>query len=202
MTIMSTTSPVILSDLYIPKEGYQSALDWFGCLKAKGLNPQALTTDGEKSILRAIRHVWPTAKIQRCLYHIQHEGCRWLRTYPKTCAGKELRRILCGLTKIRSIKERNQFIAAYKNWLKKYQAFILALPSNIKANYDLKRTITLIHNALPNMFHYLMDPLIHHTTNSLEGWHSRIKRAYRQHVGLSQRHKIQYLQWFSYSNIS
>jgi len=31
-----------------------------------------------------------------------------------------------------------------------------------------------------------------------KGWHSRIKRAYRQHAGLSQRHKIQFLKWYSY----
>ena len=43
-------------------------------------------------------------------------------------------------------------------------------------------TLTLMNNALPDMFHYLMDPCIHATTNALEGWHSRIKRAYRQHA--------------------
>jgi len=45
---------------------------------------------------------------------------------------------------------------------------------------------------------FRMDPCIHATTNALEGWHSRIKRAYRQHAGLSQRHKIQFLKWYSY----
>ena len=69
---------------------------------------------------------------------------------------------------------------------------------HVKANFDLKRTITLIHNALPDMFHYPMDPLIPSTTTALEGWHSRVKRAYRQHAGLSQRHKIQFLRWYSY----
>ena len=80
----------------------------------------------------------------------------------------------------------------------RHRAFVLALPMQRKVNFDLKRTLALINNALPDMFHYLMDPGIHATTNALEGWHSRIKRAYRQHAGLSQRHKIQFLKWYSY----
>ena len=67
----------------------------------------------------------------------------------------------------------------------------------LKKTLPFLHSVTLLNNAMPNMFHYLMDPNIHSTTNALEGWHSQIKRAYRQHAGLSQRHKIQFLKWFS-----
>src|SRR6266705_4528711 len=40
--------------------------------------------------------------------------------------------------------------------------------------------------------------LIKELHDEKKGWHSRIKRAYRQHAGLSQRHKIQFLKWYSY----
>ena len=198
MTLMDATTQMTLSNLYVPKEGFQSTFGWLASLKKRGLDPVAFTTDGERSALRAIAGLWPVIRIQRCLYHIQHEGCRWLRTYPNTQAGKELRRLLLSLTGVRSVKERNQFVASYKAWLGRHRDFVLSLPMNVKSNFDLKRAITLINNALPDMFHYLMDPLIHSTTNALEGWHSRIKRAYRQHAGLSQRHKIQFLKWYSY----
>lgn len=195
---MDAIDQLILSNLYVPKEGYRSIFRWLSDLKERGLDPLVFTTDGEQSALRAIGAIWPQATVQRYLYHLQHEGCRWLRTYPRTAAGKELRRLLLSLTGIRSVKERNGFVSAYKSWFTKYRYFVLALPMNIKANFDLKRTIILLNNALPDMFHYLMDPCIHATTNALEGWHSRIKRAYRQHAGLSQRHKIQFLKWYSY----
>lgn len=198
VTLMDTANQMILSNLYVPKEGYRSIFRWLSNLKERGLDPFAFTTDGEQSALRAITAIWPQVTVQRCLYHLQHEGCRWLRTYPKTMAGKELRHLLLSLTGIRSVKERNRFVSAYKSWLAKYRSFILALPMHIKANFDLRRTITLIKNALPDMFHYLMEPHIHSTTNALEGWHSRVKRAYRQHAGLSQRHKIQFLKWYAY----
>lgn len=195
---METMTQTILSNLYVPKEGAGVINQWLLDLKNRGLEPAAFTLDGERNTLRSITAVWPNAIIQRCLYHIQHEGCRWLRTYPATIAGKELRRLLLSLTAIRSVKERNRFISVYKNWLTKYRSFVTSLSMATKANFDLKRTITLIQNALPDMFHYLMNPSIHSTTNTLEGWHSRLKRSYRQHAGLSQRHKIQYLKWYSY----
>jgi len=198
MTLMNTSDQAILSNLYVPKEGFRSALEWFSQLKNRALNPLFITTDGERSILRAIHRAWPVVKVQRCRDRIQHEGCRWLRSYPHTEAGRALRHLLLGLSQIRSVKERNTFLSAYKSWLGQYHTFVLSLPMIIKANFDLKRTVNLINNALPDMFHYLMDPHIHSTTNALEGWHSRIKRAYRQHAGLSQRHKIQFLKWYSY----
>ncbi|MCX6338307.1 MAG: transposase [Candidatus Aureabacteria bacterium] len=198
VTMMSANPPMILSNLYVPKEGFTALYRWFLSLKARGLDLLAITSDGERSTLRAIDKAWPYAKIQRCLYHIQHEGCRWLRSYPNTQPGKELRQLLLTLTRIKSVKEQNEFIHAYKAWLARHWPFVLSLPMNIKANVDLKRTITLLNNALPNMFHYLMDPCIHATTNALEGWHSRIKRAYRQHAGMRQIHKIQFLRWFSW----
>lgn len=198
MTLMDATSQKILSNLYVAKEGDHTTSGWLSDLKERGLNPLVFTTDGERSALRAVATLWPKAKVQRCLYHLQHEGCRWLRTYPKTQAARELRRLLLSLTGIRSVKERNRFVSAYKAWLGRYRSFVLSLPMHVKANFDLRRTITLIHNALPDMFHYLMDPRVHATTNALEGWHSRVKRAYRQHAGLSQRHKIQFLKWYSY----
>ena len=198
VTLMDSVDQTILSNTYVPKEGFKTLFQWFTGLKERGLDPLACTADGERSTLKAIPLLWPHAKIQRCLYHIQHEGCRWLRSYPKTTAGKELRRLLLGLSGIRSVKERDSFVAAYRKWLRQHQSFVRSLPRQIKANFDLKRTIILIQNALPNMFHYLMDPHIPSTSNALEGWHSRIKRAYRQHTGLSQRHKIQFLKWYSF----
>ena len=198
VTLMHAADQTILSNLYVPKEGFATSFPWLKGLKERGLAPLAITTDGERSALRAIGALWPRARIQRCLYHIQHEGCRWLRTYPGTQAGRELRWLLLSLTSIRSVKERNRFVSTYNAWLGRHRSFVLSLPMQSKANVDLKRTLTLMNNALPDMFHYLMDPCIHATTNALEGWHSRIKRAYRQHAGLSQRHKIQFLKWYSY----
>jgi len=198
VSLMHTPDQLIVSNFYVRKESSLSTLHHLSILKQEGLDSFAITTDGEQSVLRSITSLWPNIIKQRCLYHIQHEGCRWLRSYPPYSAGKHLRLLLLRLTHIHSVKQQARFLTDYKIWLKFYKPSVLALPMNIKVNYDLKRTMTLIDNALPHMFHYLMDPLIHSTTNALEGWHSRIKRSYRQHSGLTQHHKIQFLKWHAH----
>ena len=175
-----------------------SVYPWFKRLKEQGLNPRYIAMDGEKSVIRAITMVWPKTIIQRCLYHIQREGMRWLRTYPKTNAGRELRALLCTLCSIRSVKERNHFIRTYKAWVTKYKDFVKSLPISNIAFKDLKRTMVLINNALPNMFHYLKEPNIPATTNTLESFYSRLKADYRRHRGLIQKNKIRYLKWYCF----
>ena len=143
--------------LYVKKESFKEAYPWFMSLRQQGLNPSFITTDGERSILRAIELVWPEAKLQRCLYHLQHEGMRWLRTYPKTEAGKVLRDILSRLSQIKTLEEREAFIGEYDAWVSRYKDFVLLLPRTTVASKDLRRTMVLINNALPDMFYYLED---------------------------------------------
>ena len=190
---MNTRNQSIIAHTYIAKEGFHDLHPWFLQLKQQGLNPLCITMDGEQSVIRAIKLTWPRVRIQRCLYHIQHEGMRWLRSYPKTQAGRDLRPLLGGLPAIKTIKERNCFIRAYRHWLCTYKGFVLALPSTTTEFKDLKRTIALINNALPDMFHFLKNRLVPSTTNALESFHSRLKSDYQRHRGLTKEHKIQYL---------
>lgn len=198
MNIMNAKGQAIGAQLYVHKESFKNAYPWFLQLKQKGLNPLYITMDGERSIMQAIRKVRPAAKIQRCLYHIQHEGMRWLRSYPITAAGKELRAILRILPGIKTIKERDWFIQTYQSWLEKYKSFVMSLPQTTVAFKDLKRTIVLINNALPDMFHYLGNKHVPSTTNALEGFHSRLKSDYQRHRGLVKEHRIQYIRWYCY----
>lgn len=196
--LMDAVDQAIINAIYVLKEGFNQVHGWFKDLENKCLNPLYVTMDGEQGAMRAFEAVWPTIHIQRCLYHIQREGMRWLRTFPPTVAGRELRILLKGLSSIKSVKDRNSFVSQYQQWLRRHQRFVLFLPMNRKVNYDLKRTMTLINRALPQMFHYLMDSKIPPTSNMLESLYSRIKAAYRQHRGLTQKHKIQFLKWYCY----
>jgi len=122
----------------------------------------------------------PEARLQRCLYHIQHEGMRWLRTYPKTEAGRELRNILSKLSWIKTAKERDSFIEDYLNWLNKFREFIKHCLVPTVAFEDLRRTVGLINNALQTVL-LPRGSNVHSTTNALEGFHSRLKADYHRH---------------------
>lgn len=190
---MDANNQKIIAHHYVKKESFKEAFPWFMSLRQQGLDPLFITTDGEQSIMRAMQLVWPQTKLQRCLYHLKHEGMRWLRTYPKTEAGKELRALLSGLCLIKTIEERDIFIEGYHNWVNSYKEFVVSLPRNTVAYKDLKRTMVLINRALPDMFYYLENRHVHATTNALESFHSRLKADYQRHRGLSKKHRIQYI---------
>ena len=194
--MMDAESQKVIMGDSIDKESYATAHPRFKKLREQGLNPEFVTMDGHRYVIRALKEVWPNVKIQRCLYHIQREGMRWLRTYPKTEAGRELRKLLSGVCAIRIVKERDDWVCSYKRWLRKYRSFVKSLPRSIVAYKDLKKTMALINHALPNMFYYLDDPRVASTTNKLEGFHSRLKADFRRHRGLSEKHKRVYLKWY------
>lgn len=198
MSFMGVLDQKTMAHDYAAKEGFKTAYSWFKRLKQQGLNPRYITMDGERSVLRAIHRVWPNTAIQRCLRHIQREALRWLRSHPNTQAGRDLRGLLKNLCTIRTVKERDRFTASYQSWLTEYQDFVASLSNDNFEFRDLKRTIVLINNALPDMFHYLNDPNIPHTTNTLESFHSRLKADYRRHRGLTTKHKLSYLRWYCY----
>ena len=198
INLMNAPDQKIISYIYTQKEGYYNVLDWFKRLKEKGLNPQCISMDGERSVIKAIKTIWPHVKIQRCLWHIQREGMRWLRTYPKTQAGRDFRYLLSSLCAVRSLPGRDLFINSFESWLHKYEDFISSLPRTVVAFKDLKKTITLIKSALPDMFYYLSNSAIYSTTNVLESFHSRLKADYRRHRGLTRKNRINYLAWYCY----
>ena len=161
-----------------------------------GLQPVAITIDGNTSVIRAIKTVWPDIMIQRCRTHIQRQGLSWLRRYPKLEASKDLRGILLALTNVKDERGRTVFIKDFCRWEKRYGGFVLSLPSSDKVYGDLQRTRSLILHALPDMFHYLDDQCIAATTNKLEGYFSRLKEIYRKHRGLSKKHRQNYFAWY------
>ncbi len=198
MILMSALRQCIIQNAYVSKESYPTVYPLLEKLKERGLMPKYVTMDGHLHVMRAFRDVWPNMKIQRCLYHIQRQGLSWIRMVPKTQAGRELRALLLKLCAIHSFKERDIFLEIYYRWLRTYRAFVASLPRTTVAFKDLKRTVALINNALPDMFHYLSDPRISPTTNRLESFYSRLKSDFQRHRGLSEKHKQSYLKWYCY----
>lgn len=198
IVLMDAITQRIIMSAYVAKESYKTVHPLLLQLKAQGLRPQALILDGHRMVIRAIREVWGMVTIQRCLYHIQREGVRWLRTHPKTDAAKELQNLLRSLPKIRNIENKKLFLRNYATWLETHKKFVSNLSRSTVAEKDLKRTMALIANAIPNMFHYIDDPNIHSTTNCLESFFSRLKADFRRHRGLSEKHKKSYLRWYCF----
>ena len=198
MIVINNLSNQAIADRYCIRENYATAHNIFKELLDKQVNPVAITTDGNISVIRAIKKIWPNTITQRCLVHIQRQGLSWLRRYPKSQAARDLRLLLLTVTNIKNYKQKQIFINDFNNWEKRYGEFVLSLPSSDKVYSDLQRTRSLIIHALPNMFHYLEDSNIAPTTNKIEGYFSRLKEIYRRHRGMSKDKRTIYFQWYIY----
>lgn len=183
---------------YQERENYATAYEMFQEAKKMGVNPVAITIDGNTSVIRAIKNVWPNMIIQRCLAHIQRQGLSWLRRYPKLEASKELRKVYLTIFRIENSFQRNTFFNDLLKWEKQYGQQVISLPSSDKVYGDLQRARSLLLNAWSDMFHYLNDRNIAPTTNLIEGYFSIVKGRYKQHHGLSKMNRQKYLKWYIY----
>lgn len=178
------------------KEGERRMQEWCLKLRETGLIPVSVTIDGLKQVQTLLEAVWPGVTIQRCLVHIQRQGLAWCRRDPHRAAVKHLRRLFEEVTHITTVQARDHFIARWEEWEKRFGAPIACRPERGRVFSDVKRARSLLHYALPNMFHYLKNPHIPNNTNWLEGYFSRLKSRYRQHRGLTGKNRLNYFIWY------
>jgi hypothetical protein len=183
---------------YLDKENYKNVLNLGLELKAKGVTPKAITLDGHQAVIRALREVWPEAKIQRCLYHMQRQGLMWLRYRPRTQVGMELRQLVTQIAKLKSHADKALFSRAFKEILTRNHAEISGIKADVIGISDTKKIITLITNAYRDMWHFLGDRKIPKTTNKIEGYFGELKQKYIRHKGMWQKSREQYLKWYCY----
>jgi len=177
-------------------EGPRDLLPFCRALKERGLVPRSATVNGNPHLIRILRMVWPEIIIQRCLVHIQRQGLSWCRLKPKRTDAKHLRKLFLQVGRISTFDHRDRFLEGVAEWESRYGIRIAASPETGWVFSDLKRARSMLLVALPNMFHYLEDPKIPHTTNSVEGYFSRLKQKYRQHRGLIKSHRSAYFKWY------
>ena len=185
-------------------EHYEEIKEDLDNLIRLGLRLESITTDGHKSILKAIRKSVPQVIIQRCLVHIQRMCLLWLTRYPKHQAGQELRQMVLQILKIKTNNDRLFWIAGFHQWYEKHKDYINEKTYNIETGrywYThklLRRSYITIKRALPNMFHYLANPKIPNTTNGIEGYFSHLKNHLDLHRGLTTKNRINFIKWYIY----
>ncbi len=178
------------------KEGHQTMQPFCEALAAQGLNPNSITTDGHRGLVQSLRRVWPQAILQRCLFHVRKQGMQWCRRRPSRPAARQLRALFAQLCSIRTHAQREAFVIEWTAWEQRYGQAIASSDRGGWVFPDLQQARRLIHRALPDMFHYLDDPGIPHTTSAVEGCISRLKQQYRRHRGLATPRVTNLFQWY------
>jgi Transposase, Mutator family len=169
-----------------------------------GVQIESITTDGHKSILKAIKKSIPDVLVQRCLVHIQRMCLLWLTRFPKHTAGIELRWLVLVLMRIKTQNDRIQWTKELQGWHERHCEYLQQKTIHQQTGrywYThklLRRSYFTIKRAMPNMFHYLSNPSIPHTTNGIEGFFSHLKNHLDLHRGLSIQHRIDFIKWYIY----
>ena len=172
-------------------------------LKQSELNIVSITSDGQKGLIKAVKQVFPNVIHQRCIIHIQRMSLIYLTRNPKTEAGVTLRYWIRKLHKINSHEEKDFWIMQFDGWCNKYDLFLKEKSQSLSGRkwYThklLRRTRSLIKNALPNMFHYLDNPKIPKSSNGLECRFSYLKNNLSVHRGLSRKNRRNFILWYNY----
>ena len=185
-------------------EHYQEIKEDLANLIQLGVRIESITTDGHKSILKAIKKSLPDVIVQRCLVHIQRMCLLWLTRFPKHDAGMELRRLVLLLLQIKTQNDRLYWTKELEQWHHRHKDYLQQKSYNEKTGrywYThklLRRSYFTIKRALPNMFNYLSNPKIPHTTNGIEGFFSHLKNHLDLHRGLTLEHRINFIKWYVY----
>ncbi len=187
---------VVRGQFDVRENSVSELLSFFEPMVVEGLHPVSLTVDGNRQVIKVLKMLWPDVVIQRCLVHIQRQGLSWCRNSPKTLYARRLRQIFMRVTKITTAADSDAFLELVRTWEDQYGVDIKSRKETGRVFSDIKRARSMLLNALPDMFHYLDDTYIPTTTNSLEGYFSRLKSRYRQHRGLSPHRRSNYFAWF------
>jgi transposase-like protein len=197
VALMDARSHRLITGQYGVSENSDTQLaTFFQRLVQQGLQPRSFTVDGNPSVIKTIRRIWPDILIQRCLVHIQRQGLSWCRTSPKTAYARKLRKIFLQVTSIKTPAGRDAFLCAVADWEAQYGAMISGRRETGYVFSDIKRARSMLLKALPDMFHYLDDAHIPFSTNGLESYFSRLKHHYRQHRGLKKEKRADYFRWY------
>ena len=185
------------------RENYEDIVSDLEVLKQSGLKIISITSDGQKGLIKAVKSALPDIIHQRCVIHIQRMSLIYLTRFPKTEAGQILRRGVKQLHKIDSYKKRDNWIRQFNIWRERYDGFLKEksqAPSGRKwyTHKLLRRTRSLIKNALPDMFYYLDDSKIPKSTNGLETRFSFLKNSLKIHRGLTEKRRKNFILWYNY----
>jgi AraC-like DNA-binding protein len=185
-------------------EHYQEIKEDLDNLIRLGVQIESVTTDGHKSILKAIKKSLPSVLVRRCLVHIQRMCLLWLTRFPKHLAAIELRRLVLMLLYIKTNNDRLYWIKKLIHWYEQHKNYLQEKTYNEKTGrywYThklVRRSYFTIKRALPNMFHYLSNPQIPSSTNGIEGFFGHLKNHLDLHRGLTVKNRINFIKWYVY----
>jgi hypothetical protein len=193
--------------------GWESSITWTKLLEQFPC-PSVVVCDGQKGILLAIARCWPTARVQRCIFHVWQNIRVKLTLHPQTEAGQELLQLTRDLWHVKSIEQAVGWEQQLEAWHTRYADFIRERTD--RSEYERgRRRWWYTHGRLRSAYYQLHKLLednqlfthleqltnvpIPRTTNYVEGGiNSQLRTKLKLHRGMSEDHQRRLVEWYLY----
>jgi hypothetical protein len=202
---ISCDDNLILSYEYLSKQPFAWLFDerenfdsWFALMNRikKDYEVDAIVSDGQKGLIKAVKMIFGDIPHQRCVAHIKRFCLSKLTQNPKSNAGKELRILVCKISKIKTSAEADEWKKSFLEWDDKYKNFLKEKSINPLTNRSwythrkLRAVRSHLKNATGTMFLYTENINIPNTTNHVEGGvNSPLSELLRRHRGIKKEEK-------------
>ena len=199
----------------------ENVLGWYLCryensraweaLMQRIAAPAMVVSDGGHGFRKALKRVWPKAKLQRCTFHAFLQVKRYTTGGPKTIAGIELYMIAKDLLMIKDLEQAANWVTRLINWRIRHKAFLSEMTRDEKGKLRpmherlLKAERSLVRLVRQNtLFTYLDESLSYgeelpSTNNRIEGGiNAQLRTMLRNHRGMSSERRIKAVFWWCY----
>lgn len=163
-------------------------------LERKGFTIEAAVIDGRRGVVGVFHDI----PVQMCQFHQIAAVRRYLTSRPKLEAGKELR----ALTISMSILTKNIFGELLEVWNQRWRLFLKERTYTEDGRYwqythrRIRSAYRSLKTNLPYLFTYQKYPelKIPNTTNSLDGYFSKLKQLLNVHRGMTIKRRYKLIQ--------
>ena len=189
---------------------YENSRAW-EALMQRIAAPAMVVSDGGPGFRKALKRVWPKAKLQRCTFHAFLQVKRYTTDRPKTIAGIEMYMIAKDLLMIKDMEQAGHWVTRLINWRIKHKTFLSEMTRDEKGKLHpmherlLKAERSLARLVRQNtLFTYLDESLSYgeelpSTNNRIEGGiNAQLRTMLRNHRGMSIERRIKAVFWWCY----
>ena len=189
---------------------YENSRAW-EALMQRIAAPAMVVSDGGHGFRKALKRVWPKAKLQRCTFHAFLQVKRYTTGRPKTIAGIEMYMIAKDLLMIKDLGQAANWVTRLINWRIRHKAFLSEMTRDEKGKLRpmherlLKAERSLVRLVRQNtLFTYLDESLSYgeelpSTNNRIEGGiNAQLRTMLRNHRGMSIERRIKAVFWWCY----
>ncbi|MDR6891119.1 hypothetical protein J2S35_000059 [Falsarthrobacter nasiphocae] len=198
--IASTPSGIVVNWVWARAETRASWQDLIEGLPA----PEYVVIDGAGGMRSALSTMWPSTKVQRCLFHVHASVRRHLTSRPRLPAGRELFALSTAVGRLNTPEQARAWTLELQDWNQRWGRFLqerTRYPDGTVGftHERLRRARHALNSVVGNgtAFTYLADRRVPRTTSWHEGGiNAQLRALLRLHRGMPLAHRMRALDWW------